>query len=290
MFAGTRHDDCVADNEPPAEPPTPPFGLPALPAGQSVQPAQPAPPPGLSADEYRRFQEFQRFQDFQRFSQAGQQPPPAPVAQQPHQELATQLSDMRQQLARIERVTNPPTWQKILRNKWLHRLVWLVVLIVVATWGVPTLVEHYFGNHDADSTGPAALPLPKGQSGVLPEGPHQAVADVYMFVAENQPTAACLIFSTAAAGQFATHNDAATCPAAVTALSGQVTDRADYGQPDLTILPSPQGNTMTISSCSFTVSGGPRLGTFVLTKQEQGWEITAYDGAAPCPASAPPTS
>jgi len=279
----------MAENQPPAQPPgdppTPPTGLPALPAGAPPTPL----PPGLDADEYRRFQEFQRFQDYQRFvgtQQDGNQPVPAPQ----HHELVTHLADMRGQLARIERVTNPPTWQKVLRNKWLHRLVWLVVLIGLATWGVPTLIHHYFGNSDS-GTGPAALPLPKGQSGVLPEGPHQAVADVYMFIAENQPTYACLIFSGPAGKQFAAAVGAPKCEQAVTTLSAQVTDKTAYASPLLTPLPGPQGPTMIISSCSFAVAGGPRLGTFTLTQQNQGWEITGYAaGPTPCPASAPPTS
>jgi hypothetical protein len=282
----------VAENEPPVEPPTPPTGMPALPA----VPAPPSMPPGLNADDYRRFQEFQRFQDYQRYveTQGGQpaQPQQPPTHQPPHHELMTHLSDMRQQLARIERITNPPLWQKILRNKWLHRAVWLVIVVVLATWGVPQVIHHYFGNADT-GTGPGALPLPKGQSGVLPDGPHQAVADVYMFVAENQPTAACLIFSDAAKQQFAVASGAGDCPSAVTALYGQLIDKAAYAQPILTELPGPQGGSMTISSCSFKVTGGPRLGTFTLTKQAQGWEITAYQAPSPCPAptsgSAPPT-
>ena len=272
----------MAENQPPDEAPTPPSGLPALPAGQPPTPL----PPGLNADEYRRFQEFQRFQDYQRFvaSQGGG----------PSAEVSAQLSDMRQQLARIERVTNPPTWQKVLRNKWLHRLVWLVVLVVLATWGVPQLIHHYFGNSNEDK-GPAALPLPVGQSGILPTGPHQAVADVYMFVAENQPTPACIIFSASAKTSFVRSVGTKDCPSAVRSLYGQLTDKDSYAAPDLTYLPSPQGPSMVISSCEFTVAGGPRLGTFTLTKQQEGWEITGYAAPALCPApsssgSTPPTS
>ncbi len=288
----------MAENEPPAEPPTPPTGMPALPAG----PSQPVLPPGLSADEYRRFQEFQRFQDYQRFVESGQsvqpnQPGrpgrPADVvpqpSQQPGHELATQLSDMRRALDRIERVTNPPTWQKVLRNKWLHRMAWLAVLIALATWGVPTLIHHYFGTNDT-GTGSDALPLPPGQSGIL-VGPHDTIADVYRSIDENSPTTACFVFSATAAKQFAKAAGAADCPKAIAVLSGKVINKAAYADPVLTDLPSPQGDTMTISSCSFAISGGPRLGTFTLTKQDKGWLITGYAGPAPCPsASTPPTS
>jgi hypothetical protein len=275
-------------------------------------------PPGMDADEYRRFQEFQRFQDYQRFVQ-GQQPqatqpgPGVPAGSgmaplQPGQPapygIEHHLSGMQQQLAeltasqaRIERVTNPPLWQKILRNKWLHRLIWLVIIVLLATWGVPKLIHHYFGNDDNGTGGSAALPLPKEQSGVLPGGPHDAVADVYLFVGGNHTTQACLIFSTAAAAKFAAAAGAPNCPAAVTALHGQVTDAAAYEAPQLTQLPSPQGGEMVISSCEFDVAGGPRLGTFTVTQQSQGWEITDYTGPAPCPpppsdtsGSTPPTS
>jgi hypothetical protein len=283
----------MAENQqPPGEPPTPPTGLPALPAGTPPAPL----PPGLDADEYRRFQEFQRFQDYQRFTrgQPGNLPAPAPH----HHELATHLADMRQQLARIEKVTNPPTWQKVLRNKWLHRLAWLIVLIVLATWGVPTLIHHYFGNSDS-GTGPAALPAPLGESGDLAAGPHQAVADIYMWIAQNQQENPCITFDNTAKVQFATANgiqvtanDAmGACKQAIAKLFGQVSDKNAYATPDLTQLPSPQGSRVVISSCSFAVSGGPRLGTFTLTQQNQGWEITKYAaGPTPCPASAPPTS
>lgn len=285
----------MAENPPPPqdEPPTPPSGLPAIPG---------ALPPGLNADEYRRFQEFQRFQDYQRFVESQRQPAPPPALPVPvHHDMAEQLAGVRQHLAelsatqgQINRTLNPPTWQKVLRNKWLHRLVWLIVIVVLATWGVPKLIHHYFGTSDAAGGGPsAALPLPKGQSGVLPQGPHQAVADVYTFIAENYPTQACFIFSTPAARQFATAAGTSTCAAAVAAIHGQVGDKDAYAEPDLTPLPSPSGDTMTISSCDFPVTGGPRLGTFTLTKQQQGWEITRYEAPAPCPtptsASAPPT-
>jgi hypothetical protein len=119
------------------------------------------------------------------------------------------------------------------------------------------------------------------------------VADIYMFIAENQQSPIChTIFDAAAGNQFATANSAANCPAAVTALFRQLANKAAYAQPDLTALPSPQGNTMRISSCEFAVSGGPRLGTFTLTHEQSGWRITGYAGPTPCPSptSTPPTS
>ena len=137
----------VAENEPPA-----------LPSGAD----EPTPPRGMDAAEYRRFQEFQRFQDYQRFVQQQGGGPPAnlpvpmqpgvpvqpggvpvqPGAPVPQHPVEAQLAGMQQQLARIERVTNPPLWQKILRNKWLHRAVWLVIIVALASWGVPKLIHR----------------------------------------------------------------------------------------------------------------------------------------------------
>lgn len=303
----------VAENEPPAQPQGPPppepgsGGLPALPAGGSPEPM----PPGMDAEEYRRFQEFQRFQDYQRFTKGQQQTPgqqpgglvplqpgqPTPYGIEHHLNgMQQQLAQLTETQARIDRVVNPPTWQKILRNKWLHRLIWLVIIVLLATWGVPKLIHHYFGNDTDSAGGNASLPLPKEQSGVLPGGPHDAVADVYMFIAGNDPTQACLVFSAAAGAKFAAAAGAPNCPSAITQLSTQVTDKSAYSTLELTQLPSPQGGHMVISSCEFDVTGGPRLGTFTVTQQSQGWEITDYAaGPDPCPApsssvSTPPTS
>lgn len=237
----------------------------------------------MDAEEYRRFQEFQRFQDYQRFASAQQQQPnghlPAPMTppapHEQHHALQTQLEGMRQQLARIERVTNPPLWQKILRNKWLHRAVWLLVLIGVGVWGVPALVGHYLGSHQTPP-GPADLPAPKNQAHELAQHPDDAVTDVYYFTATKVPDHACFYFLGAAAHEFAQAFGASTCEAAIQQLESQVTDAGTYATPTLIAnrnLTSP----MTISSCDFTIQGGPVLGTFTVTQQpDQTWGITAY--------------
>jgi hypothetical protein len=307
----------VAENEPPAQPQGPPppepgsGGLPALPAGSSPEPM----PPGMDAEEYRRFQEFQRFQDYQRFTQ-GQQPQQPVQGQQPGGLAPLQpgqptpygiehhLNGMQQQLAQLtekqvqaERLNNPPIWQKILRNKWLHRLIWLVIIIVLATWGVPKLIHYYLGGGDSDSAGTnASLPLPKEDSGELPEHAHDAVYDVYMFIASDHPDEACFIFNKAAQQQFAQSVGATTCETAITKLHSQLTDAEGYNNTSLSQLPAVEGTTIVVSSCDFDVSGGPRLGTFTVTEQNKGWEITDYAaGPDPCPApssntSIPPTS
>lgn len=237
----------------------------------------------MDAEEYRRFQEFQRFQDYQRFVTAQQQNRnghlPVPAAPRQHEQqhaIQTELQGMRQQLARIERVANPPLWQKILRNRWLHRAAWLVIVIILAVWGVPALIGHYFGNHQTPS-GPADLPAPKNQSHEYAQHPDDAVTDVYLFTATKVPNLACFEFTSTAARQFAQAFDAPTCDAAITALAAQVTDAGSYQDPVLTAHRGAFTSPMTISSCDFIIQGGPVLGTFTVTQQpDQTWAITAY--------------
>ncbi|HEX5407631.1 MAG TPA: hypothetical protein VFX16_35610 [Pseudonocardiaceae bacterium] len=277
----------MAENEPPA-----------LPSGAD----EPTPPRGLDAAEYRRFQEFQRFQDYQRFvRQQGGGPPtnlPVPVqpgtVHEPHP-VEAQLAGMQQQLARIERVTNPPLWQKILRNKWLHRAVWLVIIVVLATWGLPKLINHYFGGGtDQNPAAPGNLPLPKNQSRELAQHQDDAVTDVYLFIALKQPEHACFYFVGAAGQEFANAVGASTCTAAVQKLERQVTDPGTYQAPILTAQRDLTSPTMAIRSCDFEIGGGPLLGNFVVTQQpDQTWGITSYSkGPSTCPATtipAPPT-
>jgi hypothetical protein len=285
---------------------------------------EPTPPRGLNAEEYRRFLEFQRFQEYQRFVETQQRtgsnlpvpitpsqpahpaqppaqssvPPPPPP---PHAGLEAHLAGMRQQLARIEKVTNPPTWQKILRNKWLHRAIWLVIIVALASWGVPKLIQHYFGGNDQAAAGSGAA-LHPGEiqgSGRLETNPKDAVAAVYHIIAESPPDTACLEFSVPARAQFATDLHAPTCLQAVrtihAGLNAAGVDAYSFVEvPDAALVQ--QGATATISSCAMGVDAGPRLGLFTLTQDgQQEWRITGHSNEPnPCPAlttttAAPPS-
>jgi hypothetical protein len=294
----------VAENEPPAGPSE-------LPSGAD----EPTPPRGLDAEEYRRFQEFQRFQDYQRFvqQQGGGAPANLPVPVQPsvpvpqpgapvpfdgpvpQHPVEARLAGMQQQLARIERVTNPPLWQKILRNKWLHRAVWLVIIVALASWGVPKLIHHYLGSGtDQNPAAPGNLPLPKNQSRELAQHQDDAVTDVYLFIATKRPDQACFLFLDGAGQEFANAVGASNCEAAIRQLEQQVTEADSYSTPTLTAQRPLTAPTMTIQSCDFDISGGPLLGNFVVSQQpDQTWGISEYSkgpGSCPSPtAAAPPT-
>jgi len=263
-------------------------------------------PDGLSADEYRRFQEFQRFQDYQRFVESQRAnsaaPVPAPGAMPAvpeHHDVAAQLAGVRQHLAelsatqtQINRTLNPPLWQKILRNKWLHRAAWLVIIVIVATWGVPVLVQHFFG--DNGSSANQSPFKPKTENGLLPPDPKREVAAMYKFVARDDTGNGCFVFSATAAAEFGRAWGVSTCAQAINKLATQVTNPDTYALTDLTLIQEARyATTMTISSCSYTVVGGPPLGVFTMTRQDTGWLITGYTSQPPCPTptpTAPPTS
>ncbi|MGH9062222.1 MAG: hypothetical protein ACRDZY_22335, partial [Acidimicrobiales bacterium] len=293
-----------------------------------VPPGQPL-PPGMDADEYRRFQEFQRFQDFQRFTEAQRQaggpaapggalvpvPPPGqpvPQARQGPTDIHQHLAGMSQQIAelsasqaRVERVVNPPTWKKVLRNKWLHRLAWLVVLAAVAVWGVPLLVEHFFGNSDQTSGG-SPHPGPPQEKHIYTQGALNTVHYTYDAIAHNDPAnnayarLMCETFGQQARTSFAdaagvpasTGSQQNRCQQAVLALHQQVSagsGSGDLQQPYLTLLAEPAASQSEVaySACpvesdtappglrtaagvpvlgTFTVAGGPALGTFTISR------------------------
>jgi hypothetical protein len=202
---------------------------------------------------------------------------------------------MRQQLARIERVTNPPLWQKILRSKWLHRAAWLVIVIILAVWGVPMLINHYFGNSADNPGGQAALhPGTVQGSGKLYTNPKDAVAELYHVIEAGPPgnANACQIFAGGAARQFAQDIGAKDCVGAVHKVYGQlgtagVAAYSSVQVPDSAV--AQNGTSAQVSSCAMEIDSGPRLGLFLLTQDnEHEWQITGHRNEPdPCPA--PPT-
>jgi hypothetical protein len=264
------------------------------------------PPAGVDPETFRQFQEFQRFQQFQAFTQ-GQQPPPPPAAPpwtaeggnlEPMHPVHHQLGQVQQQLnqiqqsqAKIERATNPPLWRKILRSTPFRWAVGLLIIVLIAIWGVPALVQHYVGGGSAQNTNTAGKPTSIQQSGQLAGAPYDAVADIYLFPAEGMaPDKSCLTFTASAARSFAQAFGTSSCAAAFTKIASEITDRDAYSDPDTSRLPSsPTGDTVTVDSCDLGVTGGPRLGTFTVTHVDKGWQITGYQAQQPCPTTAPPT-
>lgn len=208
--------------------------------------------------------------------------------------MQRQLAELTASQARVERTVNPPLWKKILRSKWLHMAVALLVVAGLATWAY----QHFFGSSDDNTQAgqPASTQQARQVEGA--DGAKQAVADVYIAAAnihdamaegdtadaDQSANQACLEFDDNAVKQFAADLRATDCTQALKALA--VTDSDAYRSVELRALPEPTGATATISSCSFDVTGGPRLGTFTLSRASTGkWIVTGHRNQ-PCGATA----
>ncbi|MFC5286032.1 hypothetical protein ACFPM7_03140 [Actinokineospora guangxiensis] len=225
----------MADDEQPD--PAKPGPPPARPA--DVPPAPPGQPPVVPGESYdaAQWERFRQFQEFQRFEKDN--PPPEPPR-------------------------GKPLWKKILFNRWVRRLVLLLVLLAAAGWAF----DHYFGDPDED--------LPASQTGggkatrtvLFAESPREAIRMIYNNVAQTTLPDACTRFETEElAERFADHVGAPDCPTAIRRLNGEVTNASAYARPyfpsavDLT--PGADG-TVVVSSCALDIREGPRLGEFTL--------------------------
>jgi hypothetical protein len=109
--------------------------------------------------------------------------------------------------------------------------------------------------------------------------PYDLVRDVYRGVAANLPDEVCARFTSAAARQFAGQWEAESCTTVVTLLHhGRVADPEAYANTDLGYFTAGEGDLHAeIDSCEFEVRGGPRLGVFVLDRDDSGtWLITTH--------------
>lgn len=277
-----------------------------------MAPGSGQPPAGPSdAEQWRQFQEFQRFQAYLRYSGSSEGPPPqtpqqpqhpaqppatlspgplqqvppqspqeqSPQEQQQPQEqllaIQQQLGDVVASQQRTERELNPPLWKKVLRSHWLHRLIVLIIVIVLASWAY----NHFFGSSGNEGQ-PVVPKAPPGQQGGLnaaPGRPDRTVQNLYASIA-TKGDATCNLFTKSGKRDFARDFHARDCAGAVDKLRKRVTDSNSYAIlrfQDAVVATT--ATTATISSCRADVSGGPSLGAFTLTKQPTGgWYVSAH--------------
>jgi len=275
-------------------PSSPPGGSPALP-----QPSGGSAQPPVDPAEVEQFRQFQQFQDYLRFTQAqqGNQPAPAPdagVVQAPPSQPGGQQGGQPPvippgyQLVPVER-RRAPKWVTWLGKKVIAWALAIVILGLAATW----LYNHFFPNDSGKSS--AQLAQEGGgkyhTNHVFSKNPYEAVRFVYQDIAQGSVDDACGRFAYDAAkgvdiqSKFAQDLGQNDCRQAVLAVHSQVQpkDRNDYAEsvPSYVSDPLP-GDVVTNDSCSFSITGGPALGVFTVSKVELGqWLIT---GHAPGPA------
>ncbi|MEB3368698.1 hypothetical protein [Saccharopolyspora mangrovi] len=200
--------------------------------------------------EYQEFLEFKRFKEWQA-SQGGGTATPAP---------------------------ENPWWKKALgalRHKWVRRILYALIALLLLNLAY----DHYFGDSGGSSGG-------SGTGGSAPidavpmtaQNPQQAIRSVYNYLRADPPEQACALFDAEGKRGFASAHGAPDCAAAARSVHDQITDPNAYANPkfahDAIVEAGPEAQ---VQGCRLQVGGGPRLGTFKLTRTPQGgWTISAY--------------
>jgi hypothetical protein len=243
-------------------------------------PQQPQQPAEIDPEQLRQFQEFQRFQEYQRFQAAqtgapGQ--PPGPPALPPGHDAPPALPPGQ---TIYVKPAPKPVWQIILSSKLVRWLVMLLILLLLANYAY----NRWFGG--GDDPGDRAVDSGGNKGNVIAPtnayGLQGTVGIFYKHVSQGSAPQACNLFADdgRARNKFTAAFNAPDCEAAIRSLKAKVLNVGDYEQvyfPD-TMLKEPLTPTTEISSCKdLVVKGGPRLGSFVLTKQVNNtWIISDY--------------
>ncbi|MBN6036270.1 hypothetical protein [Amycolatopsis sp. 195334CR] len=293
-------------------------------------PQPPADPEQLRQfQQFQQFQEFLKFSEAQKAQQAQQpgseltqqpssglapqsplestQPPlPQPSHQplpQPSQQSLPQPSH--QQLPQPSQQwlpaqpPQPPPPPKVAVPRWLKRfgakLLSAFLLLIVLLIAGKLAYNHFFGTGDEDDRPAAETGGGNYQERpLLAPTPFESVRGVYDAIAQNDPTDACNLFDEKARQEFAVNMGYPDCKAAAGALNIQVEHDNDYAESIQKRSNVPIQSTMRISSCDYTVKGGPSLGAFTVKEvQHSQWLIIGHEKEPnPCPPkpSAPPSN
>jgi hypothetical protein len=247
----------------------------------------PRPPSDIDPEQLRQFQEFQRFQEYQRFQQAqqGQTPPALPPGEHTiHPPAALPPGTPLVQTIYVK--PEPKPWWKVVLTsslaKWIAR--WVILLLILA-FAANWAFNHYFGS----GNDPGNVARDSGGSTgnvIAPQSPFGLQGTVGMFykhVSQDSPKQACNLFAEdgKAKKKFAAAFSAPDCETAVHTLHSKVVDVSKYEQPVFpdSMLKPPTTDRVEVSSCrDLIVTGGPKLGRFVLSKQVNNtWVISDYE-------------
>ena len=249
--------EAVATNEPPREDPS------ALPPDLVPGPG-PAPPPAprqptdVTPEQVRQFQEFQRFQELMRKAADEGMPPgnPPPGLLQPWGPPPPKQS-------------LPKRLLKAAVGKIVTGLVVLAVLVVAGYFAVDYFLGEDYDEPPAHETGGG-----KATTNLIFEtSPRNAVQKVYDDIAQGDAKSACSRFTNDARAQFTEHMSeyGNTCAQIVTTIHDTVAAKSmksEYANPWIpgSAVPTPTGDSVSVSSCAMEVTGGPRLGLLTLSK------------------------
>ncbi|WP_461144266.1 hypothetical protein [Salinifilum aidingensis] len=243
---------------------------PAPPTGADQPDGGTTDPAATDDEEYRQYQEFLEFQRFKRWQreqggQPGDLAAPPPAAPPPAAAPRT------------------PWWKRILRLfrfTFVRRLVYLVLLILL----VPPVLQHVLtGSSGSGGGGGTGGGVPPGSVPITSTNPQRAVAGVYNYLRGDDPERTCLLFSPSGKAAFASEHGAQDCASAARRLHERITSGGQYANPSFAEnaveVAEPEA---VVYGCRVRTGGGPELGSFGLTRQDDGgWLISSYDRSAP---------
>lgn len=252
-----------------------------LPAPREESAPAARPPEPVDEEELRQFREFQEFQRFLEHKR------------EHGDELVPAESKENGQRRR------PPAWLTAFGGKLLTAALVLIAVAAGAAWAI----NHYLGGSSEPSTEELAEQGGKKATAtkLYASDPYEAVRDVYDAIAQTNPDTGkpevgmvCLRFDVTTRARFASDLGYGSCRQAAIALNEQVTHVTNYAEsmPSWSAKP-PRAETVRIDSCTDsvdgTITGGPALGTFIVTKipdaMGEQWLITGHEpGPRHCPA------
>ncbi|SDY62527.1 hypothetical protein SAMN05421504_106169 [Amycolatopsis xylanica] len=264
--------------------------------GQELQPSTPSSPQPLDEEQLRQFQQFQQFQDYLKFTEAQRQGGGVVPAQpQP----SWQQGPPGELVPAPPRKMKAPKWATWLGKKVLAWVIAILLLGIAATWAY----NHFFPNDDGKTSAEVAAEgggTYKTNQILTTASPYESVRRVYSGIAQHGPGKksmvdyVCGLFDERTQQQFANDLGFPDCARAVEGLHAELQPgKADSYAESISQRsgwkPEP---SIPVSSCAYSISGGPALGDFMVSQVQKGqWLITGHTpGPKVCPAPAPTTS
>ncbi|MBP2476109.1 hypothetical protein JOF53_004981 [Crossiella equi] len=174
----------------------------------------------------------------------------------------------------VERLEKRLPKQRTWRTRLIKYGVIAAVLVVAYFYFFSCDSSPLRGGGGTDGNGNATQVLPRTST-----TPQDQVRVVFAAVSNEDARRGCTAFSPEAATKFAANLGAQDCLTALADLAKQVTNKTAYKNVRITSDQAlTSGDNSEVSSCRLELTGGPRLGLFILQKQaDGGWLITGHE-------------
>ena len=243
--------------------------------------------------QYQQFLEFQKFQEWQRSQSGASADLAVPTPSAPTQTTTTppqpvEWPDAPQGNQPVKWPTPTSShrgtvWFKRLlwplRFKLVRRLIYLIIILIIAYNMFTSVVTDLFGGGSDDNGGGGTGGAPPDSTPINSTNPVDGVNAVYNYLRQNPPSQMCDLFDAKAKAAFAKEHQAPDCYTAAVQLHAQITSPSAYASPGFAPNAVEQiGDQATVYGCRMQVSGGPKLGSFRFTRQQgKDFIISGYD-------------